>query len=78
MKPHARGAKFLMVLGRQLKQWSAREGTSASCMAIAEVWVDPLRDRAGRGTDDEKSRQGGRGFLEHGFDYSDWYVCRLG
>jgi hypothetical protein len=61
-----------MVLGRQRKQWSACEEASAGCMVIGEVWVDPLRHRARRGTDDEKSRQGGFGFLEHGFEYSNW------
>jgi hypothetical protein len=64
-----------MMLGRQYKQRSAGEETSASCVAIGEVWVDPLRHRAGRGTDDEKSREGGLGFFEHGFDCSNRDVC---
>jgi hypothetical protein len=64
-----------MVLGRQRKQWSACEETSAGCSVIGEVWVDPLRHRARRATEDEKSRQGGLGFLEHGFEYSNQDVC---
>ena len=75
VKAHTRGAKRFVVLGRQRQQWSAGEEISASGGAIGKVWVDPLRHRAGRGTDDEKSREGGPGFSEHGFDYSNRDVC---
>jgi hypothetical protein len=64
-----------MVFRRQRKQWSACEEANGGCMVTGEVWVDPLRHRARRGTEDEKSRQGGLGFLEHGFEYSNQDVC---